>query len=468
MTRRIAFFLLLITIVFSTVGFSCTLLPGNDGSAELAKPVTLNYWRVFDNQDTMDDIISAYQKAHPNVSINYRKFRYEEYEKELLDAFAEDRAPDIVSLHNDWMDKYLPKLQPIPASMPVGFLVEKGLVKKQTVTEARTVAGFTPQYVKANFLDTVESDVIRTVGGTEQVFGLPLAVDVLALYYNRDLLNNAGLIDAPTTWPQFEDAVNRLTVRDKQSDELIQSGAAFGGSANVERSFDILSTLMMQNGAQMSMPGTATFERVPGELSDRNIFPGVDALRFYTDYASPIKQAYTWNEDMPNSLEAFMQGRTAFYFGYSYAVAALQARAPRLRFGVLPIPQVDGAHPAVAANYWVETVTKKSAHANYAWDFLQFAAQAQAARSYLQKTGKPTALRGLIAEQKASEAMRPFASQLLYAKTWYHGKTPAVAEQAFQEMIHQAIILRGGSAQEELDKLNNLVHRAASIIQAEY
>ncbi|PIP29532.1 ABC transporter substrate-binding protein, partial [Candidatus Kuenenbacteria bacterium CG23_combo_of_CG06-09_8_20_14_all_36_9] len=40
-----------------------------------------------------------------------------------------------------------------------------------------------------------------------QILGLPLSLDTLTLFYNRDHFNAAGLIQAPSTWQEFNEAV---------------------------------------------------------------------------------------------------------------------------------------------------------------------------------------------------------------------------------------------------------------------
>ena len=59
-------------------------------------PVTLEYWRVFENSSDFTEVINKYKSIYPYITINYKKLRYEEYEDELLNAFAQDRAPDIL------------------------------------------------------------------------------------------------------------------------------------------------------------------------------------------------------------------------------------------------------------------------------------------------------------------------------------------------------------------------------------
>ena len=37
----------------------------------------------------------------------------------------------------------------------------------------------------------------------DKVYGIPLSIDTLALYYNKDHFREAGLVEAPATWNEF-------------------------------------------------------------------------------------------------------------------------------------------------------------------------------------------------------------------------------------------------------------------------
>ncbi|MEK7619112.1 MAG: extracellular solute-binding protein [Patescibacteria group bacterium] len=470
MLKKIAFVFFLSLAALGMSGASCTGGGGQGYDPKLFEPVTLRYWRVFDGPDTLAPIIEEYSKLHPNVSIQYKKLRYEEYENELLQAFSEDRGPDIVSLHSTWMDKYLSKLAPMPPAMRVGFTVEEGAVKKKMVQKVVAFPGYAPNQIREQFADAVGQDVIRPTEGVEAVYGLPFALDTLSLFYNKDFFDNAGIADPPRTWSDFQNAIKLIARRDSEDDtRLSQSAAAIGTADNIQRSFDILSTIMMQNGAQMSYQSRVLFDQTPYELGQRTITPAADSLRFYTDFAYPGKdEIYTWNADMPDNVEAFALGRTAMMFGYAYQAATVKKQTPRLRFGIMPMPQLDPSRPVTSANYWIEAVTKKAASQDYAWDFLRFATGKEQVKNYLAATGKPTALRSLLPEQQSQEAVAPFASQVLYAKSWYHGKNPGAAEAAFREMMIKGLEARGGAGKEQTARLEGIVARAKQLVQASY
>lgn len=446
-TKLLSLFILSLLII--STGFSCKCTPADVQQA--MQPIELTYWRVWDDEDAFEDIIAAYKVLHPNITIKYRKLRYEEYEKTLIDALAEDRGPDIFSVHNTWINKYQSKIQPLPAQITMAYQVEKGTIKKEIMTELRTTPSLSLRSLKNDYVDTVYDNTVLVdpSDSQEKIYGLPLSVDTLALFYNRDLLNKAGIPEPAKYWDQFREDVKKLTIQDKQGN-IVQSGAGIGTGDNVSRSFDLLSILMMQNGTQMMERNTAVFNNVP-QSQRMEVAPGDAALIFYTDFASPSKTAYTWNAGMPNSLDAFIQGRSAMFFGYAYNLPTIKASAPKLNFDIAKLPQIEGTSETNYANYWLETVSNKSQNIDAAWDFIQFATKAEQVTSYLTKAQKPTALRALVNSQLEDLSLGTFASQVLTAKSWYKGKDAAAAEKIFNDMIDA--VLAGGAKTSDITRI---------------
>ncbi|MFH1890474.1 MAG: hypothetical protein ABIJ91_02835 [Candidatus Kuenenbacteria bacterium] len=440
----------LIAILLLTSGFGCK--QGNLAAVnDLKKPITLKYWRVFDSSDSFSEIIGDYKYLHPNVNIEYRKLRYDEYEKALIEAWAEDRGPDIFAIHNTWVGEYESKILPMPETIKLPYVVSRNK-KTEAIEEAdyKQVKALNPIDIRNNFAETVYQDVVRNA----KIFGLPLSVDTLALFYNRTMFDNGQIAKIPNTWVEVKEAVRRLTLQNDQG-EIVQSGIALGTNNNINRYSDVLSLLMMQNGTEMvdESGRMAIFDQPSSFSTDKNYRPGQEATRFYTDFAMPAKEVYSWNEDMPEASQAFISERLAMMLGYSYQLPLIKTQGVRLNIGVAEVPHInsDGTDALGSkvnfASYWVETVAKKTENADYAWDFLMFAVSENEAIKYLKKTKKPTALRALIEGQMQDADIKPFANQVLTAKTWYHGNDADAAENAFGEMI--GTVLKGKNTIEE-------------------
>jgi len=428
------FIISLLGFIFTAFGFGCKGL--TTAEQALVKPITLNYWTVYNDIEQLQKFATDYQQLRTYVKINFRKVRPEEFENLFINALADDVGPDIVSINPRDLRKYQNRLATMPASLDLSKVFTQGKYFKETVMVQEKQIMPTARAIKDNFVSTVYADAV--IDG--EIYGLPLSVDALALYYNKDLLDQAGIPEAPATWPEFMEAVKNSTRFDKNGD-LIQAGAALGTGNNIERSFDILSLLMMQSGLIMAKDSYVSFAN--GLDKPEQGHPALTALRFYTDFAQPTKEVYTWNEKMSDSLEEFTRGKVVFYFGFAYDYPRLKKLAPQLNLAVVPIPQLNEAKPINVANYWLETVVKKSRHQNEAWDFIRFLTTSANIKKYTEAVKRPTPLRSQIIAQQEDAVLGPFVATILQTENWYKGKDSAQAEAVFAELIHNYLQITG-------------------------
>ena len=434
-------------LTLSLTGAGCTKALDEETQG-LSKPVTLTMWGVIDEGDAYTEAINAYKQKYPNVTIDFRRLRLEEYEDALLNGLAEDRGPDLFLVHHDWTNKYLPKMSSMPASVRLAERIVQGSIKKEVTWVTNNVSLMTNREFRDAFVDTVSRDAIRTINVAkdtttteyrERIVGVPTFIDTLGLYYNRALLNVVGIPLPPETWDDFQAQTQRLTRRDARDPKvLLQSGAGIGLGINVERSTDLLTALMQQNGALMTdAQGMPAFHLIPATEPDAQEPPAFGALRFYTEFADSSKRVYTWNAEQPNSLEAFIQGKTAFFFGYAYQQDVIKARAPHINLGVTTLPHVTGRAPVSTANYWFWTVSKKTKQQAHAWNFLSMLASREQQQKISAVIKRPSPRRDVLSEQLRDENMGVFASQVLTASTWYTGRDPRMMEQALIDLIER-------------------------------
>lgn len=436
------------------IGFGCKGLSAEEQAA--IKPVTLNYWTIFNDVTELKKFAEGYQKIRPYVTINIKQVRVDEFEKMFTNALAEDVAPDIVSISARDIRKYQSKLVEMPASVKVStVMIKGGQFSQQTVVTPETKSMPTAGAVKSSFVSTVYNDAVIN----NKIYGLPIALDTMAIYYNRDLLDQAGVSELPKTWDEFMKAVSAGT-RFNEKGDIIQSGVALGTSKNVPRAFDVLSLLMMQSGVKMTAGGRVNFAEGVDVAGSKH--PAVTALRFYTDFAQPTKEVYAWNDKMGDALEAFTRGKVVFYFGFAYDYPKIKARAPQLNIEVMPMLQLNEKAPANVANYWVESVVKKSKHQNEAWDFVVYMLKPENIKKYCEATLRPTPLRAQIDDQKENVAIAPFAVQVLNAENWYRGKDSVSAEKALTDLITNYLQSTAGE-QKQTDSA--LLKYAAQVVQ---
>lgn len=395
---------------------------GTGGNQE----VVLRYWRPFGDSQQMDSLIADYQSLHPNVRIEYAKKNIETYEDDLLNALASANGPDIFAINNSWLPKYLDKVVPAPE-------------------EAISYRDY-----KDAFVDVVVNDFTRD----QTIYGVALSVDSLALYYNKDLLGTAGIATPPKTWEDLASDVQALTRQDRLG-YFTRSGASLGLNLNVNRGVDILYLMMLQQGViPWSSDGiTPTFAQ---GLSTSEGFsnPAENALDFYTSFANPNSQNYTWNASSDYSIDAFANGRAAYLYSYSYTRDTLLQKSPNLNFDVAPVPQPNLENPSINfANYFGEVVNKQSENQAWAWDFLKFISSRESLDKYYASVKQPSSRKDLIELQIPDPEIGVFAHANLTAKSFY--KPDQARTDAIIGTMIDNVVLRGVSITDSLSQAEN-------------
>ena len=429
MTRKQIFIIIggavAIIIVLLAFGFKSEIRP---------QPASLEIWGVFDEPSVFQELIGDYQKQNKHISIEYKKKPYADYEQELINALAADKGPDIWLIHNTWLPKYKDKIKEMPIEI-LPFTVFRN-----------------------TFVEVVEKDF------TEQgkIYALPLYVDTLALFYNKDYLNSAGISLPPETWEELIDDLDKLVKRN-QWGGIDRAGVAIGTAENINRSTDILALLMLQNGTKMVSDDkkSATFNQSI-YLEGESYYPGQDALRFYTEFSNPSKRVYTWNRQMPYSVDAFVEGKTAMMFNYSHHISTIKEKASYLNFGIASMPQIKGRDFDINyANYWGFAVSNKAKTnvVKEAWKFIFWLTQKDNAKKYLEKAKRPTALKELVDWQKDDLELGVFAKQSLTARSWYQINSSPI-ETILANAIESVVLGRAAVSQAigtAIDQVNNLM-----------
>lgn len=438
-----------------TLGLGCSGL----SAAEQAqvKAITLNYWTVFDDVGTLQKLADQYKQQRPYVTINIRQLRNDEIDRVFTNALADDVAPNIISVHSRLMHHYQARLAPMPAQVTVTKLTQTTGLKKELQVSTETFSMPTAGSVKKDYVAAVGADAV--VGN--QVFGLPLSMDTLAIYYNKDLLDKAGVPEPPKTWTEFLAAVKAGTKYDRDG-KIVQSGVAMGTGKNIDNAFDIVSALMMQNGVTMSGSGRVSFADGVDKVGPAH--PALQALNFYTDFARPNTEAYSWNDSFANSFESFVRGQSVFYLGFAYDYSRIKSRSPEMSLEVISLPQLSPDSPVNSANFWLQSVVKKSKHQNEAWDFIRFISQPATVLAYNNKVVRPSPFRTHIKEQEKDPRLTPFVSQLLVAKNWYNGQDWEASRQAFNDLI-AGYLQPAGEGEDQEKRSVKLLTTAAQVVQ---
>jgi multiple sugar transport system substrate-binding protein len=371
--------------------------------------ITLTYYKLFENEENFENTFNKFQSQNPNVQIIYKKFvDPERYIETIIDEIAEGGGPDIMSVPNTWIRQNYKKLTPAPETLA------------------------TPEIYRDLFVDIAAQDNILTDSeGVEKIYGLPLTVDNLALFYNdkhfEEVIPERG--KPSTTWTGIVQDVQRLNKQNSSSlDKFDRSGISLGRSDNISRAADVFYLMLMQNDVDFyNKQFTATNFATKNETSD--------VLKYILSFSDEEQPNYSWNKFIadPTSPEKevtpFALGKTSMIFGYSSQYKNIlnvidsnkKAGKDTISIGdvkIAPIPQtsLDGERVTLA-QYYTETVSRNSKHPEAAWKLITFMAQEDNLEKWYKKDFKPTSLRSLIPKQRSNPIFGTFIEQIGYSRT---------------------------------------------------
>lgn len=374
-------------IALVAIGLVLILTLGSKAPVGGVAAPKLTIWGI-DDTNAFSGVIDAYTKLHGgSSSISYISISPKNYESELINALAAQRGPDIFYISNHSLAKF-----------------------------AHLAVFANPQTINVTNLNQLFPSVVAqdfSINGN--IYALPLYIDTLALLYNREMLDRALIVSPPSTWQEFLDMVPKLRVLNEKT-QIGIAGAAIGGSEkSVDHATDILNMIMLQNGASMWTPD---FSRA--SFAGGNSSPGLRALNFYLSFSNPASTNYTWNDAQKSSLNAFADGSAAMAFGYASDVSDIKRVSPYLGFGIARVPQISSSTPSAYPSYWGLAVSRQSPYVVGAWDFINFVtAQTSGSYAYLGATGRPPALRSIIATNLNDNNLGVFVKQSLIARSWY-------------------------------------------------
>lgn len=267
--------------------------------------VSLSLWGAL-QKSAVEEIIRGSFDAE-TLRVSYREVPEEALDKELIEALAAGRGPDMVLLPLEFSLRFRDKLQLIP------------------------YASYSERAYKDAFVQ--EGDLFLTLQG---IIALPFALDPLVMYWNRDFLDEAGIAAPPKYWDEFLSLARELTEKDDLGN-LSRSAVSLGEYRNVSHAKEILAALFLQGGNQIVATGESG-RRVT--LNQAGSGPIVD---FFTEFANPQKPLYSWNRSLPASKNRFLASKLAIYFGLGSEYAELRKGNPNVDFDVALFPRPRSA-----------------------------------------------------------------------------------------------------------------------------
>jgi multiple sugar transport system substrate-binding protein len=181
--------------------------------------ITYGFWEAA-QRPGVEQQIAAFKELHPNITIEPQVVPWSDYWTKLQTGVAGGSTYDVF-----WMNaRNLPVYASQGALVPIQPLIDDGSIDADAY----------PEPLRR----------IYTFDGT--VYGIPRDFDTIALFYNKDLFDKAG-VEYPTgdwTWDDLRAAAEKLTI--KEGDTATQWG--FGSTTSDQANYF---NLIKQNGGEI-------------------------------------------------------------------------------------------------------------------------------------------------------------------------------------------------------------------------
>ena len=376
----------IIAAVFGLLVFSGAIPIGSKSSTTAQGTVVL--WGTVKTQD-IASALDDFNRINKTFTVNYVQKSSDTFDQDLLEALASGTGPDMFLMPDNLAFHYANKIYTIPyQSFPI--------------------ASFKNTYASAG-------DVFLTSKG---ILAFPLTIDPLVMYYNRGMLNSNDIVYPPTYWDDFKDLVPVLTKKDENG-KIIKSAIALGQFSNISSAKDIISTFFMQLGNSIVEEKNGFFISALGDTTGNSINQLSSVLSFFTSFADPASDVYSWNKSLPNSSDYFSSDNLAFYFGYASELQNLINKNPNQDFLVAPIPQIKDANFKVtSARVTGIAVSSFSKNLGTAVTAASLMAGSDFASKFSGVLFTPPARKELLAIKPTDAFFPIFYSSALYAKSW--------------------------------------------------
>lgn len=248
-------------------------------------------------QALWEEIIAGFESENPDVSVKLEVQSWDNINDVVRTKVQAGEAPDILNI-----DAFS------------GFAKDELLYPAEDVVSPETLADFQDSFAENASLD-----------GT--MYGLPLIASARTLFYNKDLLAQAGVSEPPRTWDELLEAGKKVNAL---------GGGVYGYGMPLGNEEAQAETSVWTFGAGGSW--------TDGEKITVDTPENLEALTFMKRMIDEgATQPDPGATDRTPMLDVLIQGKIAMAVGLPPTIGQIEERNPGLNYGTAPIPTKDGS-----------------------------------------------------------------------------------------------------------------------------
>ncbi|MCL4517439.1 MAG: ABC transporter substrate-binding protein [Firmicutes bacterium] len=305
--------------------------------------VTITYWTHTHPPmvDLTKELIAEFEKENPDIQVEYTAIPNNQFFTKMLTSMSTGTGPDVFNMSSTRITAYLGSDAVVPV-IPSAFGY-----KNQAELENAWVKG-----------------TLKAASKDGKIYGIPSEYNVSALVINAAHFKEAGLNpnNPPRTWDELKKHAEKLTVR--KGNQIVRRGFDFFYLPNFYwLDFGVL--LGQQGGHILSANGKESV--INGEA-------GVKALQTWYDmvYKDKVAGPQYSLKDSTNPMIDYVNGNVSMFLAYPWSIGLLKDTPVWKDSVIVPLPQMDPAHPVTHAYGYYWMVSKTSKHPEASWKFVNF------------------------------------------------------------------------------------------------
>lgn len=366
---------------------------GNSGDTETAEEVTIRLtgWQSSPTEQRyFEETIAAFEEEYPHINVEIDTIA-DQYMDVLRTRLIGGEAADVFFLD----------------AFEAPGLIEAGVLEPLD------------DYITDEFeVDDFEDPLIDAFRRDDQLWGLPKDTSTLALFYNKDHFEEAG-IEPPETWEELEEAAEELTTDNRYG---------FGIVTDLARLYFIAESL----GGDVVVDNKANFTD-PAVIEA--LQPIVDMRNEKEIGASPADVGAEWGGDM------FGTERASMIIEGNWMIEFMEDAFPDVNYGVVEVPTINDQQSTMA--YTVSySMNTESDHKEEAWQLIEFLTGKDGMEIWT-SSGLALPSRQSVAQEMdyADDTIyQPFIEGASYATVWSDDTNLPIINSNFENQFSSAFL----------------------------
>ena len=369
-----------------------------DSGSASGGQVTVEMWDYLSGETANDSInaaIAEFEKANPDIKVKRTTFAFADLSKSILQGSVGGQVPDVAVV--DVVDNQ--------------NFASLGMLKDLSNDGIN----------KSDFFEGPWSSVVYE----GKTYGIPLNSNNLALYYNKQMLKDAG-VEVPTDWASLKEVAKKTTKGDVK-------GIAISAVKSESATFQIL-PFVWQTGGDLkdyATSGATALAYLRGLIDDGSMSEAVS------------------NYTQEDARTQFITGKSAMMINGPWELSTL-AKDAQFDWDVAPLPKDKRAATSMGGENVV--VMNGAKQSDAAVKLAKFLTSAEGAKIYCDGSGQLSSRPDLQGKLKLSNdaKLKVFESQLADAHARAYGKDYPKISEAIQLSMQEA--LTGASTPEAAAK----------------